>query len=227
MKTTITHRLTSFIYASVILSGLGQLAQAQAPDMEDFLPVEHTMTDTTGRKIAATILSKTDTTLKFRRTSDGREFDVPIDKLSPADQKFFMLLGKPGPIEESELEMSVRGTPVKVTRLGNGPIGVVFFGSSGGVRENIVSGKVAFTGLLPAKTSFFLWEYPKTGAFSEVGSAIDDYLHGDKAKFRPNFKGVASEVLAQIREKTGLKEVLLVGNSLGAGIVLWDYAEIA
>ena len=227
MKTTITHRLKSIFYASFILSALGHLALAQAPDMEDYLPVEHAITDITGRKIAVTILSKTDTTLKFRRTSDGREFDIPIDKLSPADQKFFMLLGKPGPIEESELEVSVRDTPVKVTRLGNGPIGVIFFGSSGGVREDIVSGKVAFTGLLPAKTSFFLWDYPKTGAFSEVGSAIDGYLHGDKAKLRPNFKGVASEVLTQIREKTGLKKFLLVGNSLGAGIVLWDYAEIA
>ena len=227
MKTIINHRLTSIVIGAVILGFPGQLAQAQAPNMEDYLPVEHTMTDTTGRKIAATILSKTDTTLKSRRISDGREFDIPINKLSPADQKFFMLLGKPGPIEESELEMSVRDTPVKVTRLGNGPIGVVFFGSTGGVMKAILSDKEAFAGLFPAKTSFFLWEYPSTGVFDEISAAIEGYFDGDKAKLRPNFKGVASEVLAQIREKTGLKEFLLVGNSLGAGIVLWDYAEIA
>jgi hypothetical protein len=215
--------------AAIILLAISCFSRGQVAAIEDYLPVERSLTDTAGRKIETTILSMTATAIRFRRASDGREFDMPLEKLSPADQDFLKSLGKPGPIEKTELDLTVCGSSVKVSRLGNGPVGVVFFGHSGSgkMMDSVVANADAFAGLLPAKTSFFLWEYPESGPFKEVMPAIDAYDEGDKAKLRPDFKGVASEVLAQIRKKTGLQEYLLIGNSLGAGIVLWDYEEIS
>ncbi|MEO5715801.1 MAG: hypothetical protein ABIT37_20145 [Luteolibacter sp.] len=196
---------------------------------EDYLPVNHTLTDSSGRKIEATILSKSETIVKFRRVSDGKDYEMPIAKLSAEDQNFLNELGKPVGIYKTKLDLTVAGESIQVSRLGQGPVGVIFFGTSSSetMMRAILDKITTFKGLLPTKTSFFLWEYPGTGSFREVGAAIADYTDGDKKKIRPDFKGVATSVLAQIREKTGLKEFLLVGNSLGAGIILWDYKELA
>jgi len=50
------------------------------------LPAGRTITDTQGRSMDGTILSKTDAAIKFRRASDGKEFEVPYDKLSVIDR---------------------------------------------------------------------------------------------------------------------------------------------
>ncbi len=203
-------------------------AQDAASEISDYLPVNRTLTDTAGRKIEATITAKTDTSVKFRRRSDSKEFELELEKLSPQDREFVKAIGKPGPIEKTEIEITISGSSVKVTRLGNGPLGVVFFGHSGSSRmkEAIMSDTAPFSGLLPDRASFFLWEYPETGPFAEVSAAIEAYRGGDQGKIRPNFKGIASDAMKQIREKSGLEDFLLVGNSLGAGIVLWDFKDL-
>ena len=126
-------------------------------------------------------------------------------------------------------QISVLGSSVTVDRLGRGPIGVVFFGHSGSkeMKDVILAGSAAFSDLLPDKCSFFLWEYPKSSPFDQVQRAINSYMQGDKDKIRPDFSGIAGQVLSQIRDKTGLTEFLLVGNSLGAGTILWDYKALS
>lgn len=52
------------------------------------LPTARTVTDTTGRKLEGTILSKDADSIQFRRTSDGKKFDLPLAKLSADDQTF-------------------------------------------------------------------------------------------------------------------------------------------
>ncbi len=203
--------------------------RAQLPLLEDFLPIERELTDSTGRKIYATILSNTETAIKVRRTTDKKEFEIPAAKLSTEDNKFLNDLCKSPVVPKTTLSVTVCGAPVQVTRLGNGPVGVLLFGHSGSGRmmNAIISDTATFAGLLPAKTSFFLWEYPEAGPFLEVGPAINDYQDGDKNQLRPDFKGVAKEVLDQVRQQTGLKEFLLIGNSLGAGVILWDYPVLS
>jgi len=51
------------------------------------LPVQRTLTDTAGRKMEATLTEKTATTIKGKTVS-GKEFDIPLAKLSPEDQSF-------------------------------------------------------------------------------------------------------------------------------------------
>ena len=125
-------------------------------------------------------------------------------------------------------EIDAAGTKVEVTRMGSGPIGVIFFGNSDsqGMKEMILGEPRWFSEIVPDKCSFFLWAYPDSPPFDQVQPAISAYMQGDNAKMRPDFKGIASNVLAQMRDKSGLKEWLLVGNSLGAGIILWDYKEL-
>ena len=233
-STSAIKKLMIVLTAGLTVTGFSQTAltrpfHAQQLPPEDCLPVEHTITDTSGRKMEATILAKTAITVKIRRASDGKEFDLSIQKLSPDDQKFLGDLGKPIPIQQTEFEITLKGTPVKITRLGNGPIGVIFFGNSdsAAMKKYILSDAKAYNNLLQWKTTFFLWEYPKTGPFAEVESAITDYLDHDTKKTRPNFQGIATEALKNIREKTKLRKFLLAGNSLGAGIILWDYKTIA
>jgi hypothetical protein len=125
-------------------------------------------------------------------------------------------------------EIYVAGAKAEVTRMGDGPVGVIFFGNSDsqGMKDAILRAPRWFSDLVPDKCSFFLWAYPESPPFDEVQPAISAYMQGDKEKMRPQFKGIASEVLGQIRDKTGLKEWLVVGNSLGAGIILWDYKAL-
>jgi serine/threonine protein kinase/TPR repeat protein/class 3 adenylate cyclase len=130
---------------------------------------------------------------------------------------------------ESSLEIGFLGIKVPVTRLGTGPVGVVFFGSSNPSQmiKSLLAAPEAFRTLLPDECSFFLFAYPGTGPFNQVQPAIRAYMEGDRKKLRPDFSGIASEVLAQLREKTNLSRWLLVGNSLGAGILLWDFEKLA
>jgi len=134
----------------------------------------------------------------------------------------------PADSHAKSFEIVVAGAKVEVTRMGDGPVGVVFFGNSDsqGMKDAILREPRWFSDLVPDKCSFFLWAYPESPPFDQVQPAISAYMQGDQEKMRPPFKGIASEVLGQIREKTGLKEWLLVGNSLGAGIILWDYKEL-
>ncbi|MFO1439458.1 MAG: WG repeat-containing protein [Verrucomicrobiaceae bacterium] len=48
----------------------------------------HTFTATDGRTLKATIVSKTDTHVTIRRAEDGQEFQLPLERLSAADQAF-------------------------------------------------------------------------------------------------------------------------------------------
>jgi hypothetical protein len=71
----------------------------------------------------------------------------------------------------------------------------------------------------------FLFTYPNAKPFTETQRAIHAWLKGEDSRL--NFDGVATEVVDGIRSQTGIKEFLLVGDSLGAGILLADYAKLS
>jgi len=56
------------------------------------MPVERTITDTQGRALEGTILSKTDTSISFQRKGNGTPVDIKLDMLSPEDQAFVATL---------------------------------------------------------------------------------------------------------------------------------------
>lgn len=93
------------VFASIVLSSCGDgLLPAPSPKKEgesggnrSFLgsmpiakptiPVQWTLSDVEGRKLDATIVGKRGTTITLVRTSDGKRFDLPVDRLSDFDKK--------------------------------------------------------------------------------------------------------------------------------------------
>lgn len=211
------------VFQRVVQRPVGQPAAAVQP----IFPAKREITDSTGRKMQVTILSRTADAIRIRRNGDGREFEIPIARLSEDDRKFLDSLGKPGEIVTSKFRIEFNGEPIEVTRVGSGPVGVLLFGSTSNIIKRVIpEEQEKFRGLLPDRISFFLWDYPSGGAFREIGTALAAYEDGDEKKIRPDFTGVATGVLAEVRQKTGLKDFILVGNSLGVGVILWDYKPL-
>jgi hypothetical protein len=48
--------------------------------------LDWTLTDTQGRSIKATIIGRDSNSITIVRHSDGKRFDLPVDRLSPSDQ---------------------------------------------------------------------------------------------------------------------------------------------
>ena len=51
------------------------------------LPVDRTLTDSQGRSITATIIGRQSDSITIVRHSDGKRFDLPLDRLSPPDRE--------------------------------------------------------------------------------------------------------------------------------------------
>lgn len=75
------------------------------------LPAERTLTDTQGRAMQVTVLSKSADGIKVRRT-DGKEFEIALDQLSEADRIF---------VANSQVK---RPFPTKFSKNGDPTIGV-------------------------------------------------------------------------------------------------------
>ncbi|MDD5198193.1 MAG: helix-hairpin-helix domain-containing protein [Terrimicrobiaceae bacterium] len=148
-----------------------------------------------------------------------------MDKDEVAALEKLVTLGN-GPSEPS-LSISVAGVQVPVTRIGAGPVGVIFFphsGSRGMVKYIQQNSK--WLGDLTEKCSLFVWAYPNSTPFDQVEPTIQAYRSGDLSAKLP-FLGFAAGVVEQIKKASGLNQFLIVGNSLGAGLILQDYTSLA
>jgi hypothetical protein len=144
---------------------------------------------------------------------------VPAEPLPP--------LPPDSPLPDAVFNITVGGEPVVVERWGTGRRGVVMFGHSGNLAgelrvlnaEKSPETGTYFRRALGSDTSLFVWQYPPG-----LRQQANDALTGRAAS--PNFKGVALEVARQIRQKSGVQHLCLVGNSLGAGVILWDQPQL-
>ena len=94
---TKTFRITLLLGISIV-GGFSQdstTAPTGASVTMHALPVQRVLTDAAGRKFDATIIEKSATGIKCKRTSDGVEFNIPFAKLSAADRNFLSDLDKP------------------------------------------------------------------------------------------------------------------------------------
>lgn len=147
-----------------------------------------------------------------------------MDKDEVAALENLVTLGD-GPSEPS-LSISVAGVQVPVTRIGTGPVGIIVFPHSGS-REMVkyIQQNRKWLGDLTEKCSLFLWEYPSSAPFDKVEPTIQAYRGGDLSAKLP-LPGIAEGVVEQVKKASGLNQFLLIGNSLGAGIILQDYAAL-
>jgi TPR repeat protein/pimeloyl-ACP methyl ester carboxylesterase len=130
-------------------------------------------------------------------------------------------------LDGPSLTISVTGSEIPVVCRGSGPLGVIFFGHSGSQEmvETLLREEKWFGDLLPDQCSFFLWSYPDGPPFDKVSETISAYRGGDHSVRLP-LPDIAESVVSQIQKATGIDRFLIVGNSLGAGIVLWDYEKL-
>lgn len=124
-----------------------------------------------------------------------------------------------------KFEITLKDAKVPVERWGTGETGIIFFSNSGDMAADIRAAMDRYEDLRAKGCSLFLWQYPKAEPFNGVQNAIGAFMAGGKE--RVDFSGVATMVLEEIKKQSGLQKFLLVGNSLGGGVILWDHAELA
>jgi hypothetical protein len=120
--------------------------------------------------------------------------------------------------------VTVAEQQVEVQRWGTGPKGVIFFSHSENLAADFRANADLVQELVGAQYSVFTWTYPAVDPFNRVSSTLSAWVNNQlPLENRLLFPGVASSVLSQIRALTGLQDFCLVGNSLGAGVVMSDY----
>lgn len=83
------------ILATILLMAAICNGEAPVSQPETKFPAERTFTDSQGRKMEVTIIGKTETTVKFTRKSDNKEFELPLTNISEDDRKFVADLKQP------------------------------------------------------------------------------------------------------------------------------------
>jgi len=137
-------------------------------------------------------------------------------------------------IQNRTFQIKVLGKDVEVEQIGNGKVGVIFFSHTGdlgdyirdyiGLDSGSVRGGEAKS-LLQTDYTFFLWKYPAASPFDKIEETMDAFYEDRKVSL--DFFGVATSVLDQVRRASELNDFLLVGNSLGAGVLLYDHKNLA
>lgn len=157
----------------------------------------------------------------------AQQNNPPAEIVKPLNEyveTFTKLLRFPKP---GTFQISVAGSPVNVTRIGTGPVGVIFFPHTGAraMKQYLLTNQDRLQDLITKQCSLFLWVYPETAPFDQTQPILHAYMQGDRSVRLP-LSGIASSIVTQIKENSGLKDFLLVGNSLGAGMILQDYPDL-
>lgn len=164
----------------------------------------------------------------------GKEFRIPFAKLADASIRQAKGLAEadqahtppaPIPAAPTTLQIKVGSKVAKVDRWGSGDKALVFFSHTGPMNGSVIGGINSYQPLFTAGYSIFLWDYPIGKPFSESQKTLQSWMTGEDSKL--NFAGLATDVVDGIRAQTGIKEFLLVGDSLGAGILLADYPKLS
>jgi len=127
-------------------------------------------------------------------------------------------------IAPERFEIALLNSTVKIERWGTGSKGIIFFNHSGPMADMIRASMRDYDPLIEKGYSLFLWDYPSASPFDRVPAAIDSFVGGSTQTV--DFSGIARGVVDGIRKKSALQSFLLVGDSLGGGIILWDYNSL-
>jgi len=138
------------------------------------------------------------------------------------------------PRPTAKFNIQVAGEIVQVERWGNGPVEAVIFSHSGDLASELrtlnkalsTGSRTYFERALGKNYFLFIWTYPDT-LIAKASDVIGSSFGPGPVLPSPSYRGLGLGVVQQIRKATGLKKICLVGNSLGAGILLWDAAELS
>jgi pimeloyl-ACP methyl ester carboxylesterase len=126
------------------------------------------------------------------------------------------------------LPVTIAGIGDRVSRMGDGSTGVVVFAPhhARNIKILLRAEVQLLREVTGGETSLFVFSYPDFLGHQLLPRVLRSYLRG-RHEARADLRGLASSLVAQIREQTGLEQLLLVGNSFGASMLLADYADLA
>jgi len=158
---------------------------------------------------------------------DNKEFAIPLEKLADASiqQAKELATADRKPAAPTFLQVKVAGQEIKIERRGAGKKALVFFSHTGPMNQSVVGSISTYDPLFALGYSIFIWNYPTGKPFSDIQPVLGSWMNGTDQKV--DFSGIAAAVVDSIRMQTGIKEFVLLGDSLGAGILLSDYPKLA
>jgi hypothetical protein len=145
---------------------------------------------------------------------------LPRKIIPGSEAEFARIIASPTPT----FQFPVDGEMTQFTRWGSGDKLIVFFNHNGvqtavdSMPRDIEGDLPAYAPLFAAGYSLVVWSYPHTPRLSREVVDLEK---------KPDLSGIASSVVEGIRKETGATEMILVGNSMGAGVLLWDLDEIS
>ena len=123
----ISKLITAFVmFLLLMAAGLSLRAEAPpespktpTPNANATFPADRAITDSQGRKMEVTLQSKTATSIKFVRKADGKEFDLPLEKLSVEDRTFIATLTNPPALAaKTSIKLDVKTTKSEIGHAG-------------------------------------------------------------------------------------------------------------
>lgn len=214
-------RFNLFVVISVLLYLVSTFALSQKLDLE--------WISSDGRRIKADFVRTEDDSVVVRK--EGKEIIIKFSRLAPESVQLAKNLAHPQEKENASKKpptkqtIQVPGSGITLDLWGESKRCVVFFNHSGPMKESIDRNIIEYQAIVNSGWSVVTWNYPKEGAFNEVGEAIQKWVQGDNSALR--IKGYASVVVKELRSQAGIDEFLLVGNSLGAGVIMSDVGNLS
>ena len=96
-----------------------QIPKTPTPNATAAFPADRSITDSQGRKMEGTLQSKTATSIKLVRKADGKEFDLPLEKLSIEDRTFIATLTNPPALAaKTSIKLDVKTGKAQMQRAG-------------------------------------------------------------------------------------------------------------
>lgn len=204
---------------------------ANTPDKSPASPAPE-WTNTEGKTITAEFVRLDGDAVVVK--NGGKEFRIPFTKLSDASIRRAKALAAPEqaatppapvPSAPTTLQIKVASKVAKVDRWGTGDKALVLFSHTGPMNESVIGNISTYAPFFAAGYSIFLWTYPNSKPFTDTQKTLQSWMRGEDSRL--DFSGVTTDLVGGIRAQTGIREFLVVGDSLGAGILLADYAKLS
>lgn len=182
-----------------------------------------------GRRMSAEFVRIQNESLVVRK--DGKEVVIVFTRLAPESIQLAQKLASPQGQTDREKGPPVKRTihltsgTVKIDLWGEAKRSVVFFNHSGPMKESIDRNMAAYQEILESGWSIVTWNYPKEGGFNEVATTIQKWVQGGTPSLL--LKGYTRALVKELSSQAGIEEFVLVGNSLGAGVVMSDVCDLS
>ena len=182
-----------------------------------------------GRRVSAEFVRIQNESLVVRK--DGKEIVIEFTRLAPESIQLAQKLASPqwqtdrknGPPAKRTINLA--GGTVKIDLWGEAKRSVVFFNHSGPMKDSIDRNMATYQAILESGWNIVTWNYPKEGVFNEVATTIQKWVQGGTPTLL--LKGYAPSLVKELSSKAGIEEFVLVGNSLGAGVVMSDAGDLS